>query len=39
MPRFEQIKCFKQVGSTDCRLFAIPNAKDALNDDNVQFNI
>ena len=28
MPNFEQIKCYKQVGSTDCGLFAIAYAVD-----------
>ena len=31
MPNFEQIKCYEQVGSTDCRLFAIAYAVDILN--------
>lgn len=35
MPSSGWIKCSKQVGSTDYRLFVIPNAMDTFNDDNV----
>ena len=35
MPKFEQIKCYQQVGSTDCRLFAIAYVVDTLNGNNV----
>ena len=35
MPNFEQIRCYKQVGSTDCGLFAIASAVDILNGNNV----
>ena len=35
MPNFEQIKCYEQVGSTDCGLFAIAYAVDILNGNNV----
>ena len=35
MPNFEQIRCYKQVGSTDCGLFAIVSAVDILNGNNV----
>ena len=34
MPNFEQIKCYEQVGSTDCGLFAIAYAVDILNGNN-----
>ena len=35
MPNFEQIRCYKQVESTDCGLFAIVSAVDILNGNNV----
>ena len=35
MPNFEQIKCYEQVGSTDCGLFAIACALDISNGNNV----
>ena len=35
MPDFEQIKCYEQVGSTDCGLFAIAYAADILNGNNI----
>ena len=36
MPNFEQIKCYEQVGSTDCGgLFAIAYAADILNGNNI----
>ena len=35
MPNLEQITCYKQVGCTDCGLFAIAYAVDILNANNV----
>ena len=35
MPNPEQITCYKQVGCTDCGLFAITYAVDILNANNV----
>ena len=35
MPRFVQIKCYKQVGSKIWKLFGIAHAVDTLNDNNV----
>ena len=35
MPNFEQIKCYEQFGSTDCRLFAIADAVDILNGNDI----
>ena len=35
MPNLEQITCYKQVGCTDCGLFAIAHAADILNANNV----
>ena len=35
MPNLEQSKCYEQVGSTDCGLFAIAYAADILNGNNV----
>ena len=35
MPNLEQVTCYKQVGCTDCRLFAIAYAVDILNANNV----
>ena len=35
MPNFEQIKCYEQLGSTDCGLFAVAYAVDILNGNNV----
>ena len=35
MPNFEQIKCYEQVGSTDCGLFATSYAMDVSNGNNV----
>ena len=35
MPNPEQITCYKQVGCTDCGLFAIAYAVDILNANNV----
>ena len=35
MLNFEQIKCYEQVGSTDCGLFAIAYAVDFLNGNNI----
>ena len=35
MPNFEQIKCYEQVRSTDCGLFAIAYVKGILNGNNV----
>ena len=35
MPNFEQIKCYKQVGSTDCGMFAIAYAVGILNGNNI----
>ena len=34
VPNFEQIKCYKHVGYTDCGLFAIAYAEDILNGNN-----
>ena len=35
VPNFEQIKCYEQVRSTDCGLFAIAYVKGILNGNNV----
>ena len=35
MPNFEQIKCYEQVRSTDCGLFAIAYAADILNGNDI----
>ena len=35
MPNFEQIKCYEQVGSTDCGKFVIAYAVDILNGNNI----
>ena len=35
MPNPEQITCYKQVGCTDCGLFAFAYAVDILNANNV----
>ena len=35
MPNFEQIKCYEQVGNTDCGLLAIAYAADILNGNNI----
>ena len=35
MSKFEQSKCYEQVGSTDCGLFTIAYAVDSLNGNNV----
>ena len=35
MPNFEHIKCYEQVGNTDCRMFAIAYAADILNGNNI----
>ena len=35
MPSFEQIKCYKQVEKTDCKLFATTYAVDNLNGNNI----
>ena len=35
MPNLKQVKCYEQVGSTDCGLFAIAYAADILNVNNI----
>ena len=35
IPNFEQIKCYEQIGSTDCGLFATAYAVDISSDNNV----
>ena len=35
MPNLKQIKCYEQVGSTNCELFAIVYAVNILNNNNV----
>ena len=35
MQNFEQTKCYEQLGSTDCGLFAIAYAVDVSNGNNV----
>ena len=35
MPNCEYIKCYEQVGSTDCGLFAIAYAVNVSNGNNV----
>ena len=35
MPNFIQVKCYEQVGSTNCKLFATVYAVNILNGNNV----